>query len=36
VTFKVVDNQGYACILTKNQMISVQKEIPEWIEVAPR
>jgi len=36
VTFKVVDNQGYACTLTKNQMISVQKEIPEWIEVAPR
>ena len=36
VTFRVVDNQGYACILTKNQMISVQKEIPEWIEVAPR
>ncbi len=36
VSLKVTDNVGYACTLTKNQMISVQKEIPEWIEVAPR
>jgi hypothetical protein len=36
ITFKVTDNNGYACILSRPQMITVQKEIPEWIEVAPR